>query len=142
MRKWFARKKKKGEEDEANEGEEDVRRDSLDPKNQQERGLGLISVRNSSSFNSSSGGWKDAEQEAKEKELNDKAEEVTLLSMKLEREIQRILYIAKAEGNNSEFLWMSKTVPLLALLVGHDKDEEYYGKRERERVEVSNSIFI
>ncbi len=133
MRKWFSRRNRKGGEDEEDEEEEGVGRESLDAKIPKEKGLGLIFNRNSHGFNSSSGSGKETEQEAKEKEFSAKAKEVTLMAMQLEREIQRMLYIVKAEGNSSGFSWMCKTVPLLVLLMGRDEDKEYYGERERER---------
>ncbi len=137
MRNWFGRRKSKGGEgdEEENANDESGKRDSLDPKYLKETSLGLFK-RNSTRLSTGSPPCLEVEQGPKDKELSDKAEEVTLLSMKLDREIKRMLYIVKEGENSNQFSWMCKTVPLLVLLMGQGKDEEYSGERERERVET------
>ncbi len=128
MRKWFSRRNSKRGGDEEEEG---VKRESLDAKTPKEKGLGLIFNRSPSGFNSSSGFGKETEHETKETSFSLKAKEVTLMAMQLEREIQRMLNIVKAEGTSSALWCISKTIPLLVLLMGRDEDKEYYGERER-----------
>ncbi len=140
MRTWFGRRKSKGGEgDEGGDtNDESGKRDSLDPKYPKEMSLGIFR-RTSSSLNTSphASSW-EGEQDPKDKELTAKAEEVTLLSMTLDREIKRMLYIVKEENSNQSS-WMCKTVPLLVLLMGHGKDGEYSGEREKVETVVCSS---
>ncbi len=135
MRKWFERRKGNGGEDGEKEDtiDESGGRSVSDPKYPKEKGSSLgVFRRKSKNFTLTSGNSSitEVEHDPKVKELVDKADEVTLLSMKLDREIKRILYIVKEEENSQQIMWMRKTVPLLFVLMGRGKDEECSGERD------------